>query len=195
MEKPKNRSLSPINAGSMADIAFLLLIFFLVTTTIVADTGIGRLLAPDVTDRHTDVPKRDVLEVLVNANDEIMLEGESIAIEQLREKAREFIKGYGGADTHPNFPRFKETDSPEVIKYFGEGYMVSRQVVSLQNSRETSYERYIYVQNELTAAYREVRDELSLEKFGKTYKDLTNESQIQAIKKIYPMRISEAEPY
>lgn len=183
----------------MADIAFLLLIFFLVTTTIEADTGIARILAPDIERPINEVPKRDVLEVLVNANDEIMLEGQRIGIEQLRAKAKEFIVGYQGADTHPNFPRFKETDSPEVIKYFGEGYTISRQVVSLQNARETSYETYIAVQNELTAAYREVRDELGQQRFGTTYKALTEDSRTQekaqAIKDIYPMRISEANPH
>lgn len=197
MSNKKRHGHSAINAGSMADIAFLLLIFFLVTTTIEADTGITRVLAPDIEGPTPEIPKRDVLEVMVNSNNEVLIEGEYSSINVLRAKAKQFIKGYNGDDAHPDYPRFEETKSPEVIKYFGK-IKVSKQVVSLQNHRGTSYETYVAVQNELAAAYNELRDELSLETFGVTYDKLTEDSRnaerVKAIKTIYPMRISEARP-
>jgi len=195
------RPIQEINAGSMADIAFLLLIFFLVTTTMDVDTGILRILPPPIdptTPPPPPVKKRNVFEVLVNFNDQLLVEGQPMDISQLKEKTEEFVKGYGGSDDHPNFPEFKVSEDPEVVKYFGPNYMVSKQVVSLKNDRGTSYEMYIKVQNELAAAYDELRNELAQQKFGKSYDDLlkddANKDKVEAIKKIYPQRISEAEP-
>lgn len=198
MSYKKDRSPSSINAGSMADIAFLLLIFFLVTTTIEADTGITRVLAPEIEVPPPPVPKRDVLEVLVNSNNEILVEGNPLSIDMLKEKTKQFIIGYQGDDAHPDYPRFEPTKSAEVKKYFGE-IEVSKQVISLQNHRGTTYEAYIAVQNELAAAYNELRNELSMQEFSVSYDDLLkderNAEKVKAIKSIYPMRISEANPY
>lgn len=196
----QKRAPQEINAGSMADIAFLLLIFFLVTTTMDVDTGLLRVLPPPVEDVPDQPPirKRNVFEILVNLNDQLLVEGELLDVSQLKERTKEFVRGYGGSDTHPNFPEFKVSDDEDVIKHFGEGYMVSKQVVSLKNDRGTSYEMYITVQNELAAAYNELRNELAQQKFGVSYDDLLkderNKSKVDAIKHIYPQRISEAEP-
>lgn len=197
----KKRAPQEINAGSMADIAFLLLIFFLVTTTMDVDTGLLRVLPPPVPENQEPPPpvkKRNVFEVLVNLYDQLLVEGEQIDISQLKEKTKEFVRGYGGSEAQPNFPEFKPTDDEEVIEYFGEGYMVSKQVVSLKNDKGTSYGMYIRVQNELAAAYNELRNELAQQRFGMSYDDLLkddrNKDKVTAIKKIYPQRISEAEP-
>lgn len=183
------RSLPEINAGSMADIAFLLLIFFLVTTTMDTDVGLTRKLPPMPEEDLEDLPEvkqRNVFEILVNANDQLLVEGELMQVSQLRESAKEFIKSNPARE---DMPEFKPTDIP----FFGQGFPVSKQIISLQNDRGTSYDMYIKVQNELVAAYNELRNELAMEKFGLPYEDLT-EDQEDAVQDVYPQRISEAEP-
>jgi len=201
------REISEINAGSMADIAFLLLIFFLVTTTMDTDTGLIRRLPPPPEDIPEDIilKQRNIFEILVNANDQLLVEGDYIQVTELREKAKEFIKSNPSfpvvADktnaSYPDMPEFKMEEVP----VFG-NMLVSKQVISLQNDNGTSYEMYIKVQNELIAAYKELRNELANQKFGKSYDEIekqagsseTIKEQKKAIKKVYPQRISEAEP-
>jgi biopolymer transport protein ExbD len=189
---PRARGTIPeINAGSMADIAFLLLIFFLVTTTMDVDSGLQRQLPPMPEDQpeNVDIKQRNVFVVLVNANDQLLVEGEIGDIKSLRKEAKEFIANPGDKATLPE-KEIKE------VPFFG-NYPVSKQVISLQNDRGTSYERYIQVQNELAAAYNELRNELASQKFGKTYDELIalgEEEKVKAIRTIYPQKISEAEP-
>ena len=183
------RELPEINAGSMADIAFLLLIFFLVTTTMDTDGGLTRKLPPIPEEQLDDLPEvkqRNVFEILVNANNQLLVEGQLMYVSELREATKEFIVSNPARE---DMPEFKLTDIP----LMGNNYPVSKQIISLQNDRGTSYEMYIKVQNELVAAYNELRDELSNSKFGGNYKDL-NRDQRKAIKSVYPQRISEAEP-
>lgn len=186
------RELTEINAGSMADIAFLLLVFFLVTTTMDSPLGLARRLPPPLDPNQPPPPPirdRNVFVVLVNRNDQLLVEGEPTDISQLREKAKEFIANPGKKE---NLPEFKPTEVP----FFGE-IQVSKQVISLQNDNGTSYGMYINVQNELAAAYRELRNEKALSKFGRSYDDLLDKkmtARAKAIKKIYPNRVSEAEP-
>lgn len=180
-----------INAGSMADIAFLLLIFFLVTTTMDVDTGLQRLLPPppEPDQEQIDVKQRNVFVVLVNANNQLLAEGELIDISDLKEKAKEFIANVNRSET---LPEFVEEDIPLLGKK-----MVSKQVISLQNDRGTSYEMYIAVQNELARAYNELRNEAAKQEFGKSYDELViakQDEKVSAIRKLYPQRISEAEP-
>tara|TARA_B110000503_G_C7119299_1_gene401735 strand:- start:567 stop:1172 length:606 start_codon:yes stop_codon:yes gene_type:complete len=194
------RRASPeINAGSMADIAFLLLIFFLVTTTMDVDTGLTRKLPPPIEqeqEKPPEVKERNVFQVLVNANDALLVEGELILVTQLREVAKEFIVG-DPTFTDESMPEGRATD----VALLGR-IMVSKQIVSLQNDRGTSYEMYIKVQNELVGAYNEVRNEYAQRKFGKTMQELEAgaedsklfDDQLDAVKKVYPQRISEAEP-
>ena len=183
------RELPEINAGSMADIAFLLLIFFLVTTTMDTDGGLTRKLPPIPEEQLEDLPEvkqRNVFEILVNANDQLLVEGQLMYVSEHREAAKEFIVSNPGRE---DMPEFKLTDIP----LMGNDYPVSKQIISLQNDRGTSYEMYIKVQNELVAAYNDLRDELANNKFGANYKDL-NDDQRKAVKSVYPQRISEAEP-
>ncbi|MFN7014806.1 MAG: ExbD/TolR family protein [Bacteroidia bacterium] len=188
----KKRTPPEINAGSMADIAFLLLIFFLVTTTMDVDTGLQRMLPPPLPPDMPEPPEikqRNVFVVLVNANNQLLVEGDWLDIRNLRKKAKEFIANPTDKGDLP------EKEMKEV-PFFGM-YPVSKQVISLQNDRGTSYETYIKVQNELAAAYNELRNELALSKFGKSYDDLIrlgDKEKTDAIKAIYPQRISEAEP-
>jgi biopolymer transport protein ExbD len=185
------RQAPEINAGSMADIAFLLLIFFLVTTTMDVDSGLQRMLPPMPEDQveQQDIKQRNVFVVLVNSNDQLLVEGEIGDIKNLRREAKEFIANPGNRENLPE----KEV---KPVDFFG-NYPISKQVISLQNDRGTSYEMYIKVQNELAAAYNELRNELSVSQFGKTYDELVSmkeEDKVKAIRAIYPQRISEAEP-
>lgn len=192
------REISEINAGSMADIAFLLLIFFLVTTTMDTDTGLIRRLPPppedNIEDQDLKIKQRNIFEILVNANDQLLVEGEYIQVEELREKAIDFIKS---DPNNPNMPEFKNEDIPLLGTV-----PVSKQIISLQNDNGTSYEMYIKVQNELVAAYNQLRNDFAQQKFGKSYNELVDqagsseliEKQMKAVKKYYPQRISEAEP-
>ncbi len=188
----KKRTPPEINAGSMADIAFLLLIFFLVTTTMDVDTGLQRMLPPPLPPDMPvppEIKQRNVFVVLVNANNQLLVEGDWLDVRNLRKKAKEFIANPTDKGELP------ENEMKEVA-FFGM-YPVSKQVISLQNDRGTSYETYIRVQNELAAAYNELRNELALSKFGKSYDDLVrlgDKEKTDAIKAIYPQRISEAEP-
>jgi biopolymer transport protein ExbD len=196
------RELQEINAGSMADIAFLLLIFFLVTTTMDTDTGLIRVLPPFVEDQVDDVEikKRNVFVVLANAQDNMLVNNEYMLIGDLKNAAKEFIIGNPADPSDTRFPEFKKVDDPDLIKYFGPNQLISKQVVSLQNDRGTSYDLYIQIQDQLAAAYREVRDDVAKEKFGTTYTALSasnkeaDQDKAKAIKKLIPQRISEAEP-
>ncbi len=197
------RELQEINAGSMADIAFLLLIFFLVTTTMDTDTGLVRMLPPFIEDEippDVKVKERNIFVVLANANDYMLVEGEYMQIEDLKDKAKEFIIGNPSNPDDARFPEFEQAVDPEITKYFGANQQISKQIVSLQNDRGTSYDLYIQIQDQLAAAYREVRDEVAMQKFGQTYTDLAASSKqsdldkANAVKRLVPQRISEAEP-
>lgn len=176
--------------ASLADIAFMLLIFFLVATTMDIDQGLQRVLPPmpdeEEIPEDQQIRERNVLVVLVNARDQLMVEGEPTPIAQLRDRAKEFIEN---PEDDPNLPEKETIDVP----YLGEVYTPTTAVISLQNDRGTSYGMYIRVQNELTAAYNELRDDLAMEHFGRPFNRLTD-SQQEAIREVYPMTISEAEP-
>lgn len=184
-----SRKIQEINAGSMADIAFLLLIFFLVATTMNVDSGLQRVLPPmpdpNQKQEAIDVKKRNILLVFVSKFDNIMVGSERLEITQLKDKAKNFILNPLNDENLPE----KENTEVDLIGT----YPVSKGVISLQNDRGTSYNTYIMVQNELTRAFNEVRDEVSGAKFGKKFMDL-DEAQRAAIQKAVPLKISEAEP-
>jgi len=181
-----------INASSMADIAFLLLVFFLVTTTMDTDLGLSRLLPPPLPEdmpKPPEIKQRNIFEVLVNSNDQLLVEGEIMQVAELTEAAKEFI-------ANPNDDVKLPAKILKEVDFFG-NVEVSKQVISLQNDNGTSYNMYIQVQNELARAYNELRNELAMEKFGKTYDyflETKDKDKVKAIRKIYPQRISEAEP-
>ena len=187
----KKRKTQGINGSSSADIAFMLLIFFLITTSMDTDKGLARRLPPPVPkdqkkNEEMDIKKRNILVVLINSNNQILCNNEFIDIKQLREKVRNFIENPYN-DEH--MPEKTEVDVP----FFGKQMVTKNHVISLQNDRGTEYQAYIDVQNELAAAYNELRDEVSRKKFGKAFADL-DEDQQKAVQMIYPQKISEAEP-
>jgi len=171
----KDRISNEINAGSMADIAFLLLIFFLVTTTIVEDKGVLVRLPP-WSEEPPDVLKfktRNVYSILVNANNDLLVRGEPKKLEDLKEGIKEFIM------------------NPERRDDLAETSVDA--IVSMKNDRGTKYGVYLEVYNEVKAAYNELKDEEANRKFGKDYEYLTKEQQ-RTVREVIPEKLSEAEP-
>lgn len=160
----------------MADIAFLLLIFFLVTTTIVEDKGITVKLPPWSEEEPdvTKLKKRNVFSVLVNADNQLLVRGELAKVGELKERAKEFI-------TNP----YKRDDLAE---------KPTKAIISLKNDRGTKYGTYLEVYNELKAAYEELWDELAQRRYGTDYTDDMPISFKRAIRSEIPFVISEAEP-
>ncbi len=171
----------------MSDISFLLLTFFLLTSSINTDMGIQRRLPPpsDPNVKPPDIHRRNTFVVLVNREDKLLFNGEIGEINMLKDRAKEFLSNPQNLD---NLPEKMTKDIPLLGSV-----EVSKGVISLQNDRGTSYEMYLMVQNELTAAVNELRDELSRVKFGKAYVDCSD-VQREAIDKAIPIAISEAEP-
>lgn len=186
------RGLPEVNAASMADIAFQLLIFFIVSTTLDTDKGITRTL-PRMPENETQIEQEDVRErnifvVLVNRENKLLVQNQIMDIRNLREAAKNFIE-------NPNNRSDLPEKVPTEVNYFGVVPITKYHVISLQNDRGTTYDTYIAVQNELTAAYNELRNTLSERRFNIKYEDLKEEDpRKEAIDQIYPLRISEAEP-
>ncbi len=253
------RELAEINAGSMADIAFLLLVFFLVVTTMNTDSGMSRLLPPPLPPDFEAPPvkKRNIYEVLVNFNNQLLVEEKLMNVRDLRAGAKEFLLANGDnvlkplGDAMDNFPirsvqgsldstklnvrkfdlvikqlteemnalsdmnkvkvfedsiktvekkRDNQLAKQYAFEFFGDfAQLPGSALISVQNDNSTDYETYVTVNNELEAAIRELRDEVSQAKFGVPFNELSTDDdddkkKILAIRQIYPQRISEAEP-
>ena len=195
-----------VNAGSMADIAFLLLIFFLVTTTIETDSGINRKLPP--MEEQIDPPiirQKNIFTVVVNKNNQLLVEEELTDIKDLRNLAVDFLDNGGGSgeeacDYCQGERDESSSDNPD------------KAIISLKNNRETSYKVYIAIQNELVAAYNELRNREFLRLYPsvglnfvdaqKKYDDPRTsadfaaelEPKLDVVKAMYPQKLSEAEP-
>ena len=200
------RSAPEVNAGSMADIAFLLLIFFLVTTTIETDSGLNRKLPP--MEDQIDPPiikEKNILTVVVNKNNQLLVEEKLLQVDELRSTAIEFLDTGGGKGEEAcNYCRGKKnpssSDNPD------------KAIISLKNDRETSYKIYIAVQNELVAAYNVLRNReflrlnptigLDFVEANSKYSDPRTSEEIRdelrpkldEVKKMFPQKLSEAEP-
>ncbi len=178
-----------LNASSMADISFLMLIFWLTTTTMNSDKGLQRRLPPippeDQKTEDIKVKERNVIQVKINQNDRIIAGGQIIEIDQLKDIVADFIANPTNSETKPE----KETKN---IEGFGE-CQVSKGVVSLQNTRGTSYNSYLMVQNELAKAFNQLRDDFAKANFGKVYASLDEDHQ-KIVRDAIPLSISEAEP-
>ncbi len=198
------RDVPEVNAGSMADIAFLLLIFFLVTTTIEKDSGIARTLPPiDDIEEEVNIRKRNLFIVNVNKDDQLLVNEEQMALKDLRKAAIEFIDNGGAPQGTADYCDYcqglrdpKSSDNPD------------KAIISLQNDRLTSYKMYIAVQNELVAAYNELRNRESQRLYGWNFTEVKNaiaegnfrgdleatEEKLREIQKLIPQKLSEAEP-
>ena len=190
------KKIPEINASSMADISFLLLIFFLVTTSMDVNQGLARRLPPPIPPdqkvEDTDINKRNLFVVKINSENKLMVKvgnqhEEYPEVSQLKEKAKVFI---ANLEDNPKMPKLFEEDFGAP---FGMVKYAKEHVISVQNDADTQYQAYLEVQNELVAAYNELREECAQKYFHKAYNDLDEEWQ-KKIQKIYPQKISEAEP-
>lgn len=189
------RKIPEVNASSQADIAFMLLIFFLVATSMNTDSGIPRMLPPLPDEKQKtedmDIRERNLLTVFINAHNQIMVAGKRVSTpEEVKEKALEYILNPMGDENMPE-KEVKEFELPDKTK---KTYGVSQCIISLQNDRGTDYGKYLEVQDALMSAFREVRDDLSKKWYaGKSFDQLTDEES-EVITKAVPLKISESEP-
>ena len=183
------KKLPEINSSSTADIAFLLLSFFLMTSNMAQDAGLQRRLPPMPDEnqkvQNQKVNRRNIVIVKINSADRLMAGNEPIDVSMLKYKIKEFLVN---ANNDPKLPE-KEMKN---IEGYGE-YPVSKGVISLQNDRGTSYQAYIAVQNEIVKAINELRDDFSKANYGKPYLNLDEEQQ-KIVREAIPQNISEAEP-
>jgi len=195
------RSAPEVNAGSMADIAFLLLIFFLVTTTIETDSGISRKLPPiEESEEDVVIKQKNIFTVLLNGKDQLLVEDELMELEEIRAAAIEFLdngggKGEDGCDYCKGKRDPRSSDNPD------------KAIISLKNERETSYAAYISVQNELVAAYTHLRNVRAEELYGESYSEMLKnykdvnwpgnkkklKKKINNLRKDYPQKLSEVQ--
>jgi len=199
------REIGEINAGSMADIAFLLLIFFLVTTTMDVDSGIARKL-PEKSDVESDVivKEKNVLDIVVNRNNQLLVENEYVKVTDVKRLAMKFIDNGGGIGTPVDDKPGEPCDYCTGEKDPNSSDHPSKAIISLQSDRGTSYGMYISIQNEIEAAYNELRNTLSKKLYGRSYDELLNDykdnpsislqDKIDDLKNKYPQIITEPEP-
>ena len=178
-----------LNSASSADIAFLLLSYFLMTTTMDQASGLQRRLPPIPDEKQAvedqKINRRNIIIVRINSADRLFAGNEPMDVSFLKDKIKEFLVN---PNNDPNLPE----RSPKEIEGFGT-YNVSKGVISLQNDRGTSYKKYIEVQNELVKAVNELRDEFAKAHFGRAYISLDEEKQ-RIVRDAIPQNISEAEP-
>ena len=181
------RKTPEINSSSQADIAFLLLCFFLMTTSMDVDYGITRRLPPPVQAEQEDtkVKERNVMNVMVNKSDKLSVNGRPCDISMLKDLAKDFMTPKPGDETAPEV----ETKTFDLVG----DVLMSKGVISLQNDRGTSYAMYISVQNELARAFNEMKEELAQKTWHKSL-DQLSEDQTKALNEAVPVRVSEAEP-
>ena len=188
----KKRTMPGVNATSTADIAFMLLIFFLTTTSMNTDKGLARRLPPppDPAMKKQDdlkVKERNLLQVRINKDNQLMVGSEYLEVSQLKAKAKEFI---ANPNDDVNLP---EKHVKNIPLLGGDVMVTENHVISVTNDVGTTYQAYIDVQNELVAAYNELRNEAAKANFGKNYAEC-DEDQKKAIRDFIPQKISEAEP-
>lgn len=188
-----------VNAGSMADIAFLLLIFFLVTTTIETDAGLDRMLPPiEPPDTDVVIKQKNIFQVNINKNGQLLADEELIDLKQLRAKATAFLDN-GGDGTCTYCKGRRNADSSD---------NPTKAIISLKNDRETKYGTYITVQNELVGAYNDLRNREAQRLFGRDFTDMEGEylnpetaqsikddlkDKVKQIQDLFPQKLSEAE--
>ena len=203
------RQVGDLNASSQADIAFLLLIFFLVTTSMDVDQGLLRQLPPPSTDQPEaqQINERNIFIVLINKDNQLAIEGDYADFNELTDRTIKFLTNPTNADNLSeqvkasakydelagNPDKKSEAEAVKAVLDNCGDVNITRGVVSLQNDRGTKYETYIQVQNSIVAAFNICRDNFAKEYFGKVYDEITPEEQ-KIVKTVFPLNISEAEP-
>lgn len=196
-----------INAGSMADIAFLLLIFFLVTTTMNVDSGISKKLSEKPPPDYVPpiIKEKNIFEVNINRNNELLVEGDRMEIKDIKEAAIKFIDNGGGEGKIDNGVSTGPCDYCKGDRSPLSSDHPNKAIISVQSDRGTEYGTYIQVQNELLKAYRDLRNRYSQEKYKMSFTELealADESKndeslkkkVEDVKTAYPQIVSDAEP-
>ena len=202
---PRRGAPPEVNAGSMADIAFLLLIFFLVTTTIETDAGLDRMLPPiePPTEEPPIIKERNIFTVNINRNGQLLVENELTNIKDLRKKAVAFLDNGGAASGTPEYCSYckgkrdaSSSDNP------------TKAIISLKNDRETKYGTYITVQNELVGAYNDLRNREAQRLYKRDFTEMEAlylnpetpsavrdelKERVAKIQELFPQKLSEAE--
>tara|TARA_B100001093_G_C26860545_1_gene1029965 strand:- start:8929 stop:9549 length:621 start_codon:yes stop_codon:yes gene_type:complete len=201
---PRRKGAPEVNAGSMADIAFLLLIFFLVTTTIETDAGLDRMLPPiEPPDTDVVIKQKNIFTVNINKNSQLLVEEQLMSLEDLKEAAMDFLDNGGAPSGSPEYCDYckgsrddSSSDNPQ------------KAIISLKNDRETEYATYITVQNELVGAYNELRNREAQRKYKRDFTEMEAEylnpetpssvredlkDKVKAIQELFPQKLSEAE--
>jgi biopolymer transport protein ExbD len=201
---PRRKGAPEVNAGSMADIAFLLLIFFLVTTTIETDAGLDRMLPPiEPPDTDVVIKQKNIFTVSINKSGQLLVEEELLNLEDLRDAAIAFLDNGGAPAGSPEYCNYcqgkrdaSSSDNPQ------------KAIISLKNDRETAYKTYITVQNELVGAYNDLRNRESRRLYNRDFTDMESEylnpetpssvrdelkEKVQRIQELFPQKLSEAE--
>ena len=199
------RATPEVNAGSMADIAFLLLIFFLVTTTIEKDRGLVRALPPEQPENVEPpiIKEKNLFVVIVNKNDELLVEDKPMEMKDLQEAAIAFLDNGGVPKGQEGYCDYCQGERDPSSSDFPD-----KAIVTVKNDRETSYETYITVQNELVGAYNFLRDRESQRLYGWKFTEVkkaidegvykgneeSTKEKLDVIKKMYPQKLSEIDP-
>ena len=201
---PRRKGAPEVNAGSMADIAFLLLIFFLVTTTIETDAGLDRMLPPiEPPDTDVVIKQKNSFTVSINKSGQLLVEEELMNLEDLRDAAIAFLDNGGAPAGSPEYCNYcqgkrdaSSSDNPQ------------KAIISLKNDRETAYKTYITVQNELVGAYNDLRNRESRRLYNRDFTEMESEylnpetpssvrdelkEKVQRIQELFPQKLSEAE--
>jgi biopolymer transport protein TolR len=201
---PRRKGAPEVNAGSMADIAFLLLIFFLVTTTIETDAGLDRMLPPiEPPDTDVVIKQKNIFTVNINKNGQLLVEEQLMSLEDLKEAAMDFLDNGGAPSGSPEYCNYckgsrdaSSSDNPQ------------KAIISLKNDRETKYSTYITVQNELVGAYNELRNREAQRLYRRDFTEMEAEylnpetpssvrdelkEKVKAVQELFPQKLSEAE--
>lgn len=201
---PRRKGAPEVNAGSMADIAFLLLIFFLVTTTIETDAGLDRMLPPmEPPDEDVVIKQKNIFTVNINRSGQLLVEEEIMDIKNLREAAKAFLDNGGAASGTPEYCNYcKGKRDPNSSDNPGKA------IISLKNDRETQYSTYITVQNELVGAYNDLRNREAQRLYGRDFTEMEGKylnpetpssvrddlkDKVKRIQELFPQKLSEAE--
>jgi biopolymer transport protein TolR len=201
---PRRKGAPEVNAGSMADIAFLLLIFFLVTTTIETDAGLDRMLPPiEPPDTDVVIKQKNIFTVNINKNGQLLVEEQLMSLEDLKEAAMDFLDNGGAPSGSPEYCNYckgsrdaSSSDNPQ------------KAIISLKNDRETKYSTYITVQNEWVGANNELRNREAQRLYRRDFTEMEAEylnpetpssvrdelkDKVKAVQELFPQKLSEAE--
>lgn len=189
MFQHKRRKMPGLNTTSTADISFMLLIFFLVTSSMDTDKGLPRQLPPpqdEATEQELKVKERNVLELRLDGNDRLTINGEDATPDQLQQRVEDFV---ANRNDDPSLPEKSRRD----VNLFGLTTVSDRHIISIQADRHSSYDAYFQMQNAIVAAYSHLRNQLAQQRFGHGYASCNNEER-EAVNMVFPQRISEEQP-